>query len=206
MKRTVSSSTVAIRSIASDMSTIVATLVTGTVVDQVDASAGWVKVVTDDGRQGWLRETDLSAIAEAGPPTLAQERSGLSGELQAASQSQVETLVNRIDQVAQTREAETSRPATGWQFAADSANAIIGKNYTVHAIVALVLYTFLWIPGLILNVVFLNQANRDQREAGKAPEGKGCLLWLLWVFGIIPVVVIVLLIAIGIVVGTEETR
>jgi len=94
---------------------------------------------------------------------------------------------------------------TGWQFATEAAKAVIGKNYTVYAIAALAMYTFLWIPGLVLNVVFLNQANRDQRETGQAPEGKGCLLWLLWVFGIIPFVVIMVLLVIGILVGEQET-
>ena len=93
--------------------------------------------------------------------------------------------------------------AKGWQFATDAAGAVIGRNYTYHAIAALVLYTFLWIPGLVLNIVFLNNANRDQRATGKAPQGKGCLLWLLWVFGILPVVIIVLLLAIGIMVADE---
>jgi hypothetical protein len=59
----------------------------------------------------------------------------------------------------------------------------------------------MWIPGLVLNIVFLNNANRDQRAAGKAPEGKGCLVWLLWVFGILPAVIFVLLLAIGLTVA-----
>ena len=179
------------------MSSIVATLVVGTVVDQVDASAGWVKVVTDDGRQGWLRETDLSDVAEAAPPTIATERTVLATELNAVEQTQLQTLVTQIEQVAQTRETAANLPAAGWQFATDAVTAVVGKNYTFHAIAALVAYTFMWIPGLVLNIVFLNNANRDQRANGKAPEGKGCLMWLLWVFGIIPPVVIVLLIAIG---------
>jgi hypothetical protein len=185
------------------MSSIVATLVVGTVVDQVDASAGWVKVVTDDRRQGWLRETDLSEVTEAPAPTMAAERNELASEIKAVEQSQLQTLVTQIDQVATTREATANQVAKGWQFATDAAAAVIAKNYTFHAFAALFLYSFLWIPGLVLNIVFLNNANRDQRATGKAPQGKGCLLWLLWVFGILPVVIIVLLLAIGIMVGDE---
>ena len=184
------------------MSSIVATLVVGTVVQQVDKSAGWVKVVTDDGRTGWLRETDLSEIVDTSPPpTIATERAELHTELEAVGQSELRELVGEIEQVAQNREAAADRPVTGWQFATDVAKAVVGKNYTVHAIAALVLYTFMWVPGFIVNVVFLKQANRDQDETGKAPEGKGCLLWLLWVFGIIPLVTIILLLAIGIMVA-----
>lgn len=203
MKRTVTSNTVALRSIASDLSSITATLAVGAEVEQVDASAGWVKVVTDDGRTGWLRETDLGEIAEAAPATLVEERSELSGELAAVEQTQLETLVSQIQQVAQTRQADAERPATGWEFATDVVKAVVGKNYTVHAVVALVLYFFMWVPGLVLNVIYLKQANRDQRETGKAPEGKGCLLWLLWVFGIIPFVTIAMLLVIGLTVAEE---
>jgi hypothetical protein len=179
------------------MSGIVATLVMGTVVDQVDKSAGWVKIVTDDGRTGWLRETDLGPVAEAAPSTIAAERAELSSEIQAVEQTQLGTLVSRIEQVAEARQAEANRPAAGWQFATDAVKAVVGRNYMFHAFVALVAYTFMWIPGLVLNIVFLNQAGKDQNETGKAPEGKGCLLWLLWVFGIIPFVTIVLLVAIA---------
>jgi hypothetical protein len=185
------------------MSSIVATLVVGTVVDQVDASAGWVKVVTEDGRQGWLRETDLSEVSEAATPTMAAETATLSSEIAAVEQSQLQTLVTQIEQVAETRQRVESREPTGWQFEPERAVAAVKKNYTFHALAALFLYTFLWLPGLILNIVFLNNANRDQNETGKAPEGKGCLVWLLWVFGILPVVIIVLLLAIGLTVAEE---
>src|SRR5262245_41731030 len=152
------------------MSGIVATLVEGTVVEQVDASAGWVKVVTDDERIGWLRETDLGPVAEAPPPTIAQERTELHSELAAVEQSELGKLVSEIQQVAQNREAEVNRLVNGWQFATDAAKAVIGKNYAIYAFIALILYSMLWVPGLIFNVVLLNQANREQSETGNAPE------------------------------------
>jgi hypothetical protein len=189
------------------MSGIVATLAIGSVVDQVDKSAGWVKIVTDDGRTGWMRETDLSEIVDTSPPpTIAEERTELHTELEAVENTQLEALVTQIQQVAQNREAEANRPATGWQFATDAAKVVIRRSYTLQAVIALIMYTLFWIPGLVLNIVFLNQANKDQGETGKAPEGKGCLVWLLWVFGILPVVALVLLIALGIAVGEETTK
>jgi hypothetical protein len=147
-------------------------------------------------RAGCVKPTLVRSL-RAAPPTIAEERLALSSEIQAVEQTQLGTLVSRISQIAQTRQAEANLPAAGWQFATDAVKAVVGKNYTFHAVVALVAYTFMWIPGLMLNVVFLNQANKDQNDAGKAPEGKGCLLWLLWVFGIIPFVTIVLLIVIA---------
>src|SRR3954465_12425033 len=143
------------------MSSIVATLVMGTVVDQVDASAGWVKVVTEDGREGWLHSTDVSEIAEAPAPAIVDERTDLASEIQAIGQNELQTLVTQIEQVAESREAAANVPAAGWQFATDAVTAVIGKNYTFHAFAALFGYTFMWIPGLVLNVVFLNNANRD---------------------------------------------
>src|SRR5688572_21370698 len=106
------------------MSSIVATLVVGTVVDQVDASAGWVKVVTEDGRQGWLRETDLSEVAEA-QPTMATERTELASELEAVEESQLQTLVTQIEQVAETRQRVESREPSGWQFEPERAVAAV---------------------------------------------------------------------------------
>jgi hypothetical protein len=201
LKRSIATSTAAVRERASDLSGIVATLVIGAEVEQLDASDGWVKVATEDGRQGWLREEELGPGAEAAPPSLATERIELARELEAVEQTPLETFVTQIEQVTPASQAEAEREPAGWQFSADEAIAAVKKNYTFHALAALFLYTFLWMPGLILNVIWLNAANRDQRDIGKAPEGKGCLVWLLWVFGIMPVVVVVLLIAIGIAVA-----
>ena len=133
------------------MSSIVATLVMGTVVDQVDASAGWVKVVTDDGRQGWLRATDLSEVAEAPAPTIAAERTELASEIQAVGQNELQKLVTQIEQVAETGRQPNRlqkagiRNRCGW--------CRNRQNYTYHAIAAWWLY-LPRIPGLVLNIVF----------------------------------------------------
>lgn len=55
------------------------------------------------------------------------------------------------------------------------------KSYLTEAIIALVLYYLgFGIIGLIANIMFLNNANRDERQ-GVDVENKGCLQVLLWV-------------------------
>lgn len=55
------------------------------------------------------------------------------------------------------------------------------KNYMGEAFLTLLLYYVgLGIVGLIANVIFLNNANRDERQ-GMYVRNKGCLTILLWV-------------------------
>jgi hypothetical protein len=56
------------------------------------------------------------------------------------------------------------------------------RSFTGSAVLTLVLYLFLWLPGLIANIVFLKEANKVEQLTGKAPEGKGCLLAMLVFF------------------------
>lgn len=51
----------------------------------------------------------------------------------------------------------------------------------------------MWIPGLIANILYINEANNVERITGKSPEGKGCLVVQLVLFGILPLVGICLL-------------
>lgn len=53
------------------------------------------------------------------------------------------------------------------------------RSFTSSAILTLVLYIVLWIPGLIANVIFLNEAKKVEQLTGRPPEGKGCLTALL---------------------------
>lgn len=57
------------------------------------------------------------------------------------------------------------------------------KSFVTPAIFTLILYFFLWIPGLIANIMYLREAMGIQRRTGKAPEGKGCLTALIIVVG-----------------------
>jgi hypothetical protein len=50
------------------------------------------------------------------------------------------------------------------------------KSFTTPAIITLVLYFVFWIPGLIANVVYYNEANSIQKRTGREPEGKGVSL------------------------------
>src|SRR4051812_15163061 len=43
------------------------------------------------------------------------------------------------------------------------------KSFTTPAIITLILYLVLWIPGLIANLIDLNEANNIQSITGKAP-------------------------------------
>jgi len=61
-----------------------------------------------------------------------------------------------------------------WQIQGEFA-----KSYTTPAILTLVLYIFLWIPGLIANIVYLIEANKTKRITGRTPDGYGCLLAML---------------------------
>jgi TRAP-type mannitol/chloroaromatic compound transport system permease small subunit len=50
------------------------------------------------------------------------------------------------------------------------------KSYTMKAVVTLLLYFLLFIPGFIANIVFLGEANKTKKIIGRNPEGHGCLL------------------------------
>ena len=71
------------------------------------------------------------------------------------------------------------------------------RSFTTPAIITLVLYFVLWLPGLIANIVYLNEASNVQRISGRAPEGKGCLIAMLIVFVGLPVVGFCLIAAVG---------
>ncbi len=53
------------------------------------------------------------------------------------------------------------------------------KSYTTPAIITLVLYIFLWIPGLIANIIYLLEANKTKKITGTNPDGYGCLIAML---------------------------
>jgi hypothetical protein len=203
LKRRVGASSVALRDQPAELSSIVGSLVTGTEVEQIETLGDWVHVLTADRRDGWLREDELSPDASVPTPTLETERSSLHTELEAVENVELGTLVGQIDEIAAQAQAQAKAAGvpTGWEFATETAKVVLRTNYRFLAFIALGLYAFMWLPGFIMNVVFLKAANKQQRETNQAPEGKGCLVWLLWVFGIIPVVLIGLLIAVGIMIA-----
>jgi len=68
------------------------------------------------------------------------------------------------------------------------------RSYTTPAIITLVLYFVMWLPGFIANVVYWREATNIERISGRSPEGKGCLTVMLWVFSIIPFLFVLILI------------
>lgn len=58
------------------------------------------------------------------------------------------------------------------------------KSYTTPAIITLVLYIFLWIPGLIANIIYLLEANKTKKITGTNPDGYGCLIAMLCVVAV----------------------
>lgn len=53
------------------------------------------------------------------------------------------------------------------------------KSYTTSAFITLVAYWLAWLPGLVLNIVWLREARENERIAGQTLPGVGCLRWLL---------------------------
>ena len=54
------------------------------------------------------------------------------------------------------------------------------KSYTGPAVLVLILYLFLLLPGLIANILYYKEARRMQRIAGHGLPGVGCLAVMLW--------------------------
>lgn len=61
------------------------------------------------------------------------------------------------------------------------------QDYTGKAVLAFLLYSLLWFPGLVANWCFYQEARKMERRAGEHLPGVGCLFWLLvinlfWLF------------------------
>ena len=70
---------------------------------------------------------------------------------------------------------------------AERRRAAAARSYVTPAVLTLVLYCVLWLPGLVANIVYLQAASGDEKLVGQAPEGKGCLSAMLWASWIVPV-------------------
>ncbi len=75
-------------------------------------------------------------------------------------------------------------------YAEDRRRAAMTRSYLTPAILTMVLYLVLWLPGLVANIIYWQAASRDERLAGRPPEGKGCLLALFIVFTVLPLVLV----------------
>jgi hypothetical protein len=72
--------------------------------------------------------------------------------------------------------------------------AMASKSFTGAAVLTLVLYFILWIPGLIANILFYREAREVKRVTGRAPAGMGCLSAMIW-GSIIPFILLIIVIA-----------
>ncbi len=76
------------------------------------------------------------------------------------------------------------------------------ESFVGRAFIALILYYLgFYIVGLILNVVFLSNANSIRNRSGTSPSGRGCLLFLIWTHFWIPVIAFLLLLIISLALG-----
>lgn len=53
------------------------------------------------------------------------------------------------------------------------------RSFTGSAVLVFALYLLLWVPGLIANILYLNEARRVKRIIGRSPSGIGCLWFML---------------------------
>ena len=90
-------------------------------------------------------------------------------------------------------------PVRAGYVMADEVTLARQKSFTSKAVAALVIYCFLWLPGLIANILFLNEAKAAQKVAGTSLPGTGCLSALLWtqvaLFGLVALIVVMILAA-----------
>jgi len=63
----------------------------------------------------------------------------------------------------------------------DEITAARMKSYTGSAVLVFFLYWLFYLPGLIVNYMYLQEAKRMEKVAGKSLPGTGCLSVMLWV-------------------------
>jgi hypothetical protein len=69
---------------------------------------------------------------------------------------------------------------------------VLSKSYVGESILTLVMYFLLYLPGLIINLVYLNEVDRVRKATGETPSGYGCLLFLRIFLGLIPAVIFII--------------
>jgi hypothetical protein len=71
------------------------------------------------------------------------------------------------------------------------------QDYRRYAILSLLLYFVLWVPGFLVNTVYLAQAIGEERKTGQPAEGKGCLIALIIAGLVIPITAVCVLVIIS---------
>jgi len=58
-------------------------------------------------------------------------------------------------------------------------NPALQKSYIGASMGLFVFYVLFWLPGIIFNIMYINEANRIKKETGQTPAGMGCLYLML---------------------------
>lgn len=70
-------------------------------------------------------------------------------------------------------------------------------NYWVPAVFTFLMYLVCWLPGAILNLHFLSDANRQEAVLGERPDGATPLHVMVWLFVYMPLIFLVSIIVFG---------
>src|SRR5262245_39968562 len=54
------------------------------------------------------------------------------------------------------------------------------KSYTGSAVLVFFLYLLFWLPGFIVNYIYLDEAQKIEKIAGQSLPGTGCLYVMFW--------------------------
>lgn len=79
--------------------------------------------------------------------------------------------------------------APAFPAVANRAVGIPPRSFTNSAVIVLVLYFILWLPGFIANLLYLREARQAENAADQNLPGTGCLTWMFYLFGLLPLVV-----------------
>jgi hypothetical protein len=71
------------------------------------------------------------------------------------------------------------------------------KTYGTKAFFVWFLYWLGWLPGVVMNLVYLSEANGIKRQTGVSPSGHGCLVVLFLLHVVLPLFLILLLVVLG---------
>lgn len=92
------------------------------------------------------------------------------------------------------RVAQVGQPGLGTELAVALAAQ---KSFTGQAFFVWFLYWLFWIPGFVMNIVYMNEASSVKKITGVSPSGSGCLTFLFFVHVLLPLIVVVLILVTG---------
>jgi len=100
---------------------------------------------------------------------------------------------NAYEQTKQNSEKENNETKKGKVQFTELEKAIASqRSYVGASFIVFLLYCFLYIPGLIFNILYIKKAQKALKVSGKIPQGAGCLTSLLFI-GLIPLIIFVVL-------------